>query len=75
VQSRDAEADDFVHARVMTKRPPTDAELADLKFAWIVAKHVKSNAIVLGKGKMIVGVGGGANEPNRFDAHRDAQGG
>jgi phosphoribosylaminoimidazolecarboxamide formyltransferase/IMP cyclohydrolase len=59
VQGRDAEADDFASAKVVTKRPPTDAELADLRFAWLVAKHVKSNAIVLGKNRMIVGVGAG----------------
>ena len=59
VQGRDVEADDFGAAKVVTKRPTTDAELADLKFVWIVAKHVKSNAIVLGKNRMIVGVGAG----------------
>ncbi len=59
VQTRDAEADDFTAAKVVTKRPPTDVELADLKFAWSVAKHVKSNAIVLAKNGMIVGVGAG----------------
>ncbi|MBI2803981.1 MAG: bifunctional phosphoribosylaminoimidazolecarboxamide formyltransferase/IMP cyclohydrolase [Planctomycetes bacterium] len=59
VQRRDGEADDFAHARVVTKRPPTDAEMADLRFAWLVAKHVKSNAIVLAGNRMIVGVGAG----------------
>jgi phosphoribosylaminoimidazolecarboxamide formyltransferase/IMP cyclohydrolase len=59
VQTRDAEADDFASAKVVTKRAPSDAELADLTFAWLVAKHVKSNAIVLGKNRMIVGVGAG----------------
>src|SRR5262245_59754132 len=58
VQSADT-AGDFGEARVVTKRPPTPAELADLRFAWLVCKHVKSNAIVLGKGGMIVGVGAG----------------
>ncbi len=66
VQTRDAEADDFARAEVKTKRAPTDAELADLKFAWIVAKHVKSNAIVLGKNRMIVGVGAG--QMSRIDS-------
>lgn len=59
VQTRDAEADDFTAAKVVTKRPPTDAEKADLVCAWAVAKHVKSNAIVLAKDGMIVGVGAG----------------
>lgn len=65
-QMRDVEADDFAQMKVVTKRPPTDAELADLKFAWIVAKHVKSNAIVLGKNRMIVGVGAG--QMSRIDS-------
>ena len=38
---------------------PTEQELADLRFAWLVCKHVKSNAIVLAKGGMLVGVGAG----------------
>jgi phosphoribosylaminoimidazolecarboxamide formyltransferase/IMP cyclohydrolase len=59
VQARDSSGDDFAKAEVMTKRAPTEAELADLKFAWLVCKHVKSNAIVLAKGGMVVGVGAG----------------
>jgi phosphoribosylaminoimidazolecarboxamide formyltransferase/IMP cyclohydrolase len=45
--------------RVVTKKQPTEAEMADLLFAWVVCKHVKSNAIVLAKGGMLVGVGAG----------------
>src|SRR5262245_54177336 len=59
VQTRDAGGDDFAEARVVTKRQPTEQELADLRFAWLVCKHVKSNAIVLAKGGMVVGVGAG----------------
>jgi phosphoribosylaminoimidazolecarboxamide formyltransferase/IMP cyclohydrolase len=61
VQERDRQsaADDFREVRVVTKRQPTPAELADLRFAWTVCKHVKSNAIVLAKGGMVVGVGAG----------------
>jgi phosphoribosylaminoimidazolecarboxamide formyltransferase/IMP cyclohydrolase len=59
VQTRDLPADDFADAKVVTKRAPTAAELADLRFAWLVCKHVKSNAIVLAKGGMVVGVGAG----------------
>ena len=44
---------------VVTKRQPTDAEMADLKFAFTVAKHVKSNAIVYVKNAATVGVGAG----------------
>jgi phosphoribosylaminoimidazolecarboxamide formyltransferase/IMP cyclohydrolase len=60
VQDRDATAGGEVEdGRVVTKRAPTDAERADLAFAWRVCKHVKSNAIVLAKGLTTVGVGAG----------------
>jgi len=59
VQTRDVEADDFTQAKAVTKREPTPDEVADLRFAWLVAKHTKSNAIVLAKGGMVVGVGAG----------------
>ncbi|EPX79708.1 bifunctional phosphoribosylaminoimidazolecarboxamide formyltransferase/IMP cyclohydrolase [Salipiger mucosus] len=49
-------ADDL---KVVTKRQPTEAEIADLLFAWTVAKHVKSNAIVYVKDGATVGVGAG----------------
>jgi phosphoribosylaminoimidazolecarboxamide formyltransferase/IMP cyclohydrolase len=45
--------------RVVTQRVPTEAEMADLLFAWRVAKYVKSNAIVYAKDKMTIGVGAG----------------
>jgi phosphoribosylaminoimidazolecarboxamide formyltransferase/IMP cyclohydrolase len=45
--------------KVMTKRQPTEAELEDLRFAYTVAKHVKSNAIVYAKDRATVGVGAG----------------
>jgi len=60
VQQRDLRgADDFANMKVVTKRAPTEAELANLRFAWLVCKHVKSNAIVLAKDQMLVGVGAG----------------
>lgn len=59
VQMRDRPADDFGHLKTVTRRPPTDQELADLRFAWVVCKHIKSNAIVLAKNGMVVGVGAG----------------
>src|SRR5262249_29241812 len=59
VQHRDVGGDDFGLAKVVTKRHPTEQEMADLRFAWVVCKHVKSNAIVLAKGGMAVGVGAG----------------
>jgi phosphoribosylaminoimidazolecarboxamide formyltransferase/IMP cyclohydrolase len=60
VQSRDATAAGEVRrAKIATKRAATEAELASLEFAWCVAKHVKSNAVVLAKGLCTVGVGAG----------------
>jgi phosphoribosylaminoimidazolecarboxamide formyltransferase/IMP cyclohydrolase len=59
VQDRDLGGDDFAQVKVVTKRAPSEEEMRDLRFAWTVCKHVKSNAIVLGKGGMIVGVGAG----------------
>jgi phosphoribosylaminoimidazolecarboxamide formyltransferase/IMP cyclohydrolase len=59
VQTRDQGTDDFAQAKVVTRRQPSDAEYADLRFAWLVAKHVKSNAIVLAKSDMVIGVGAG----------------
>ena len=59
VQTRDEPADDLAKLEVKSRRAPTAKELADLRFAWVVAKHVKSNAIVLAKDGKVVGVGAG----------------
>jgi len=59
VQTRDLSTEDFTKLQVATQRTPTARELADLHFAWVVCKHVKSNAIVLAKDAMVVGVGAG----------------
>jgi phosphoribosylaminoimidazolecarboxamide formyltransferase/IMP cyclohydrolase len=56
--------------KVVTRRAPTEAELADLRFAWTVAKHVKSNAIVYAKDGATVGVGAG--QMSRVDSTRIA---
>ncbi|MFA6133144.1 MAG: bifunctional phosphoribosylaminoimidazolecarboxamide formyltransferase/IMP cyclohydrolase [Phycisphaerae bacterium] len=45
--------------KVVTKRKPTAAEMDDMRFAWLVCKHVKSNAIVLGKDRTLLGAGAG----------------
>jgi phosphoribosylaminoimidazolecarboxamide formyltransferase/IMP cyclohydrolase len=50
--------------RVVTKRQPTQLELADLRFAWRAARHVKSNAIVVVKDNALLGMGAG--QPNRL---------
>ncbi len=55
---------------VATERPPTEAELADLEFAWKVAARVTSNTIVLAKDLQAVGIGAG--QQNRRDAGRIA---
>ncbi len=54
--------------RTVTKRPPTQQELTDLLFAWKVAKHVKSNAIVYARSGQTIGVGAG--QMSRVDAAR-----
>ena len=66
VQTRDSGGDDPSTWRCVTKRAPTPDEMDDLAFAWKAAKHVKSNAIVLVKGKALVGMGAG--QPNRVNS-------
>jgi phosphoribosylaminoimidazolecarboxamide formyltransferase/IMP cyclohydrolase len=61
-------AGDPTDLRVLTKRPPTDAELADLRFAWRCVKHVKSNAVVVVKDRAMIGMGAG--QPNRVNSAR-----
>jgi len=68
VQSRDNAVVDDVQMKVVTRRAPTNAELADLAFAFRVAKHVKSNAIVYAKDRATVGIGAG--QMSRVDASR-----
>jgi phosphoribosylaminoimidazolecarboxamide formyltransferase/IMP cyclohydrolase len=70
VQSRDNAVVDDMPLKVVTKRQPTAAELADLKFAFKVAKHVKSNAIVYVKDGATVGIGAG--QMSRVDSARIA---
>ncbi|MET0256968.1 MAG: bifunctional phosphoribosylaminoimidazolecarboxamide formyltransferase/IMP cyclohydrolase [Methylobacterium sp.] len=59
VQGRDNLSVDDMDLRVVTQRQPTQAELADMRFAYRVAKHVKSNAIVYAKDGATVGIGAG----------------
>jgi phosphoribosylaminoimidazolecarboxamide formyltransferase/IMP cyclohydrolase len=70
VQSRDNAVVDDMMLKVATKRAPTDAELRDLKFAFRVAKHVKSNTIVYAKDLATVGIGAG--QMSRVDSARIA---
>jgi len=70
VQDRDNGHIGAAELRVVTKRAPSAAELGDLLFAWTVAKHVKSNAIVYAKGGATVGIGAG--QMSRIDSTRIA---
>ncbi|HVK31648.1 MAG TPA: bifunctional phosphoribosylaminoimidazolecarboxamide formyltransferase/IMP cyclohydrolase [Burkholderiaceae bacterium] len=70
LQSADAKQVDPSELRVVTKKAPTAAQMADLRFAWTVAKYVKSNAIVFCAGGMTLGVGAG--QMSRIDSARIA---
>jgi phosphoribosylaminoimidazolecarboxamide formyltransferase / IMP cyclohydrolase len=70
VQSRDNGAVMRDACQVVTKRAPTEAEWADLLFAWTVARHVKSNAIVYANGGATAGIGAG--QMSRLDSTRIA---
>jgi len=64
VQDSDSLAEKQVNLKAVTKREPTTKEKEDLLFAWRAAKHVKSNAIMLVKDKMVTGMGAG--QPSRI---------
>lgn len=66
VQRVDRVVEDPATFTVPTKRKPTDDEMAELLFAWKVCKGVKSNAILVSKGK--AGIGMGPGQPNRVDS-------
>lgn len=68
VQQRDEGDPPETEWRVVSQRQPTEREMAALRFAWIAAQHVKSNAIVLADAAETVGIGGGL--PSRVDAVR-----
>lgn len=70
VQEADAHITDRAQWKTVSNRHPTTKETHDLEFAWTVAKYVKSNAIVLAKDGMAVGIGPG--QPNRIDSARIA---
>jgi len=70
IQSRDNAVVDDMVLKVVTKRAPGDAEMADLRFAYRVVKHVKSNAIVYAKAGKTVGIGAG--QMSRVDSARIA---
>lgn len=70
VQETDIHQVDVSDLKVVTDRQPTEAELKQLLFGWKVVKHVKSNAIVLAKDDMTIGVGAG--QMNRVGSARIA---
>ncbi len=70
VQDRDLLGFDPARVTVVTRLSPTPEQMADLGFAWLCCKHVKSNAIVLAKDETLVGVGAG--QMSRVDATADA---
>lgn len=70
VQTRDNGAISAADLKVVTKRAPTEQELKDCLFAWTVARHVKSNAIVYARDGVTAGIGAG--QMNRRDSSRIA---
>ncbi|HNS87987.1 MAG TPA: bifunctional phosphoribosylaminoimidazolecarboxamide formyltransferase/IMP cyclohydrolase, partial [Parvularculaceae bacterium] len=76
LQSRDSGRIDESALKVVTKRAPSAAEMRDLVFAFRVAKHVKSNAIVYVKNEATVGIGAGQMsrvDSSRIAAHKSAE--
>ncbi|MFV0431740.1 MAG: bifunctional phosphoribosylaminoimidazolecarboxamide formyltransferase/IMP cyclohydrolase [Alphaproteobacteria bacterium] len=69
VQAQDNELFDG-EPQCVTKRKPTNSELKDLNFAWVICKYVKSNAILFVKNQMIIGTGAG--QMSRVDATLNA---
>ena len=63
VQEADYYTEEEFKPRTVSKRPPTEAEMRDMLFAWKAVKHIKSNAIVLAKDNTLMGMGAG--QPNR----------
>lgn len=70
MQDRDAGRIGVADLKVVTRRLPTEQEVQDMLFAWTVAKHVKSNAIVYAKGSVTAGIGPG--QTSRVDSARVA---
>jgi len=66
LQEKDNEIEELKNFKCVTKRKPTKKELKELSFAWKVAKHVRSNAIVLAKNNATIGIGAG--QTSRIDS-------
>jgi phosphoribosylaminoimidazolecarboxamide formyltransferase/IMP cyclohydrolase len=66
IQTQDIAQEQAAGWRTVTSREPSPAELDDLSFAWGAVKYVKSNAIVVAKDSMLLGMGAG--QPSRVDS-------
>ncbi|KAK8933703.1 hypothetical protein KSP39_PZI015577 [Platanthera zijinensis] len=69
-QDSDELVPDDIEFKVKSDRSPQENELSDAQFAWLCAKHVKSNAIVIAKNSCMLGMGSG--QPNRLESLRIA---
>jgi phosphoribosylaminoimidazolecarboxamide formyltransferase/IMP cyclohydrolase len=68
VQDLDTKTHDPATLKVVTEKQPTEQEMEDLKFAWVIAKHVKSNAIIYARNQETIGMGAG--QMSRVDSAR-----
>ena len=68
LQKPDLKPDEMLELKTVSQREPTEAEIADMRFAWRACKHIKSNAIVLAKDRTLLGMGAG--QPNRVTSVR-----
>ena len=68
LQEPDSYPDETIELKTVTKRSLTPKELKDLRFAWKVVKRVKSNAVVIAKDEILLGMGAG--QPNRVTSVR-----
>lgn len=66
MQTRDKGVTELNSSQVVSTRTPSDQELQDLQFAWTVCAHVKSNAVVIAKSKVLLSVGAG--QMSRIDS-------
>ncbi len=68
VQDLDTVTYDPARLKIVTEKQPTEQEMEDLKFAWVIAKHVKSNAIIYARNQETIGLGAG--QMSRVDSAR-----
>ena len=66
IQDKDIGSLEKINFKIVTNKKPTEDEIKDLKFAWIVSKHTKSNAIIFAKNTQTLGIGAG--QMSRIDS-------